>query len=103
MPTRGSPRARPERRTRGANAALTQLVAIYRSPSYSPMQHRVNDTAILDATVSELARSGWNAVKTSEREVEQGRLPVAALYLNMCQGPLAAEQLMPPEREGAVV
>src|SRR5256886_1614310 len=67
------------------------------------MQHRVNDTAILDATVSELARSGWNAVKTSEREVEQGRLPVAALYLNMCQGSLAAEQLMPLESDGAVV
>src|SRR5437016_9525658 len=67
------------------------------------MQHRVNDTAILDATVAELARSGWSAVKTSEREVEQGRLPVAALYLNMCQGALAAEQLMPLESDGAVV
>ena len=82
---------------------MTQLVAIYRSPSYSPMQHRVNDTAILDATVAELARSGWSAVKTSEREVEQGRLPAAALYLNMCQGALAAEQLMPLESDGAVV
>ena len=82
---------------------MTQLVAIYRSPSYSPLQHRVNDTAILDATVAELARSGWSAVKTSEREVEQGRLPAAALYLNMCQGALAAEQLMPLESDGAVV
>src|SRR5947208_16826966 len=67
------------------------------------MQHRVNDTAILDATVSELARSGWNAVKTTELEVEQGRLPAAQLYLNMCQGSLAAEQLMPLESDGAVV
>ncbi|PYP15337.1 MAG: hypothetical protein DMD52_10880 [Gemmatimonadetes bacterium] len=82
---------------------MAQLVAIYRSPSYSPMQHRVNDTAILDATVSELVRSGWGAVKISEREVEQGQLPVAALYLNMCQGSLAAEQLMPLESDGAVV
>ena len=82
---------------------MTQLVAIYRSPSYSPLQHGVNDTAILDATVAELARSGWSAVKTSEREVEQGRLPAAALYLNMCQGALAAEQLMPLESDGAVV
>jgi len=82
---------------------VTQLVAIYRSPSYSPLQHGVNDTAILDATVAELARSGWSAVKTSEREVEQGRLPAAALYLNMCQGALAAEQLMPLESDGAVV
>src|SRR5437899_12397588 len=103
MPTRGSPRARPERRTRGANAALAQLVAIYRSPSYSPQQHRVNDTAILDATVAQLEAQGWRAVKTTEREVEQGRLPAAELYLNMCQGSLAAEQLMPLESDGAVV
>src|SRR6059058_5488372 len=103
MPTRGSPRARPERRTRGANAALAQLVAIYRSPSYSPQQHRVNDTAILDATVGLLEAGGWRAVKTTELEVEQGRLPTAELYLNMCQGSLAAEQLMPLESDGIVV
>ncbi len=82
---------------------MAQLVAIYRSPSYSPMQHRVNDTAVLDATVTALETKGWDAVKTSEREVEQGRLPVAELYLNMCQGSLAAEQLMPLECDGAVV
>src|SRR5438034_1703209 len=67
------------------------------------MQHRVNDTAVLDATVTALETKGWDAVKTSEREVEQGRLPVAELYLNMCQGSLAAEQLMPLECDGAVV
>src|SRR5256712_11752017 len=67
------------------------------------MQHRVNDSAILDATVGELTAKGWRAVKTSEFEVEQGQLPVAELYLNMCQGSLAAEQLMPLESDGAVV
>lgn len=82
---------------------MAQLVAIYRSPSYSPQQHRVNDTAILDATVGQLEAQGWRAVKTSEREVEQGRLPAAELYLNMCQGSLAAEQLMPLESDGIVV
>src|SRR3989442_15167405 len=60
------------------------------------MQHRVNDTAMLDATVAELARSGWSAVKTSEREVEQGRVPVAGLDPKMGPGALAAAQLMPP-------
>jgi len=55
------------------------LVAIYRSPSYSPLQHRVNDTAIMDATVERLAAQGWRAIKTTEREVEQGRLPTAPL------------------------
>ena len=82
---------------------MAQLVAIYRSPSYSPQQHRVNDTAILDATVGQLEAQGWRAVKTTEREVEQGRLPPAELYLNMCQGSLAAEQLMPLESDGIVV
>jgi len=56
---------------------LAQLVAIYRSPSYSPQQHRVNDTAILDATVGLLEAGGWRAIKTTELEVEQGRLPTA--------------------------
>jgi len=82
---------------------LAQLVAIYRSPSYSPLQHRVNDTAILDATVGLLEAEGWRATKTTELEVEQGRLPAAELYLNMCQGSLAAEQLMPLESDGVVV
>jgi hypothetical protein len=76
---------------------------MYRSPSYSPQQHRVNDTAILDATVGRLEAAGWRAIKTTEREVEEGRLPAAELYLNMCQGSLAAEQLMPLESDGIVV
>src|SRR3989454_2916554 len=67
------------------------------------MQHRVNDTAVLDATVTALETKGWDAIKTTEREVEQGRLPAAELYLNMCQGSLAAEQLMPLECDGAIV
>ncbi|HKI96043.1 MAG TPA: hypothetical protein VJ992_12225 [Gemmatimonadales bacterium] len=80
-----------------------RLVAVYRSPSYSPLQHRVNDTAILDATVACLSAGMTEVIKTSEREVEQGYLPAADLYLNMCQGSLAAEQLMPLEADGAVV
>jgi hypothetical protein len=82
---------------------VAHLVAIYRSPSYSPLQHGVNDTAILDATVARLEAEGWRATRTSEAEVEQGRLPTAELYLNMCQGSLAAEQLMPLESDGIVV
>jgi hypothetical protein len=82
---------------------LAQLVAIYRSPSYSPLQHLVNDTAILDATVVTLEGRGWRSTKTTELEVERGRLPAAELYLNMCQGSLAAEQLMPLESDGVVV
>ncbi len=82
---------------------MARLVAIYRSPSYSPLQHRVNDTAILDATVARLAARGMQVTATTERDVEQGHLPAAELYLNMCQGSLASEQLMPLEADGAVV
>src|SRR5206468_2299163 len=82
---------------------LAQLVAIYRNPSYSPLQHRVNDTAILDATVARLEAEGWRAIKTTEWEVERGRVPGAELYLNMCQGARAAEQLLSLESDGAVI
>src|SRR5438876_6616189 len=57
----------------------------------------------MDATVARLEAQGWRAIRTTEREGEQGRLPTAPLYLNMCQGSLAAEQLMPLESDGAVV
>jgi hypothetical protein len=67
------------------------------------MQHRDNDTAILAETAAELARRGWRVTNTSEEEVEKGRLPPGALYLNMCQGSLASEQLMPLEADGALV
>jgi hypothetical protein len=82
---------------------VPDLVAVYRRPSYSPLQHRSNDTAILAETAAELARHGWRVTNTSEEEVEKGRLPPGALYLNMCQGSLASEQLMPLEADGALV
>jgi hypothetical protein len=67
------------------------------------MQHRSNDTAILADTAAELARLGWRVIPATEEDVEQGRLPSGVLYLNMCQGPLASEQLMPFEGDGVVV
>ena len=73
---------------------MKRLVALYRSPTYSPQQHRQNDTAILDETVASLARRGWAVSKTSEAEVGAGRLPPAELYVNMCQGAAASERLM---------
>lgn len=82
---------------------MQDLVALYRRPSYSPQQHRDNDTAILADTTAELARQGWRVIKATEEDVEQGRLPSGVLYLNMCQGPLASEQLMPFEGDGVVV
>jgi len=82
---------------------LAELVAVYRRSSYSPLQHRCNDTAIMADTAAELERHGWRVTNTTEEEVEQGRLPAGALYLNMCQGSLASEQLMPLEADGALV
>lgn len=82
---------------------MKRLVALYRSPSYSPAQHRTNDTAIMDATVVGLESHGWHVEKTLELEVEQGRVPAADLFVNMCQGPLASERLAPIEADGALV
>jgi hypothetical protein len=73
---------------------MKRLVALYRSPTYSPAQHRSNDTAILDDTVVALERRGWQVTRTGEGEVEAGRLPAADLYVNMCQGPAASERLL---------
>jgi hypothetical protein len=73
---------------------MKRLVALYRSPTYSPQQHRQNDTAILDETVERLSARGWAVSKTSETDVVAGRLPPADLYVNMCQGAAASERLM---------
>jgi hypothetical protein len=82
---------------------VPELVAVYRRPSYSPQQHLSNDTAILADTTAEFARRGWRVTNTSEEEVERGKLPRGELYLNMCQGSLASEQLLPLEADGALV
>jgi len=82
---------------------VKQLAALYRSPSYSPNQHRCNDTAIMDAVVARLVAFGWGVQGTTEREVEQGEVPIADCYLNMCQGPKASAQLLEAELGEAVM
>ena len=79
---------------------MKRLVALYRSPTYSPEGHRRNDRAILDATVAGLAQRGWTVTASVEADVAAGRLPPADLYVNMCQGPAASERLLelvPPQ------
>jgi hypothetical protein len=80
--------------------ARPRLVAIFRSATYSPLHHGANDTAILEATVSELERLGWSAHRFSERHVVTRALPPAELYLNMCQGPAASHALLEHEAMG---
>ena len=77
-----------------------RLVAISRSPAYSPLQHEANDSAILDATVRELEALGWSARRVTEHAVAAGSLPDADLYLNMCQGPAASQVLVAHEAMG---
>ena len=72
---------------------MKRLVALYRNPTYSPLQHRTNDSAILEATTTELAAAGWQISVTTEVDVAQGRIPPADVYLNMCQGLEASEEL----------
>jgi hypothetical protein len=75
-------------------ARVKRLVALYRSPTFSPAQHRSNDTAILDDTVAALEGRGWHVTRMGEVDVASGRLPAADLYVNMCQGPAASERLL---------
>jgi hypothetical protein len=77
-----------------------RLVALFRSAAYSPLHHAANDTAILEATVSELERLGWSARRFSERNIVIRPLPPADLYLNMCQGPAASQALLEPAAMG---
>jgi len=58
---------------------MKRLVALYRSPTYSPAQHRSNDTAILDDTIAGLERRGWLVTRMGEGDVAAGRLPAADL------------------------
>jgi glutathione synthase/RimK-type ligase-like ATP-grasp enzyme len=91
-----------------------RVVALFRKASYSPNQHRTNDTAILEETISRLLAGGWSAARLDETAIENafdtgtdslrsGTLPDAELYLNMCQGPLAATALSALEASGACV
>lgn len=78
-----------------------QLVAIYRSASYSPGRHRSNDAAIMDATTARFAEAGWSVERLGEGDVEAGIVPDADLYLNMCQGRAASSRLLELEERGA--
>jgi hypothetical protein len=72
---------------------MKHVIALYRSPAYSPSQHLENDRAIMDAVVHQMDLAGWRTTKVSERVVAAGHLPAGDLYLNMCQGPDAAQRL----------
>lgn len=80
---------------------MMRLVAIYRSATYSPGRHRSNDAAIMDETTARLAADGWSVERLGEGDVEAGILPDADLYLNMCQGRAASEELLELEARGA--
>ncbi len=86
---------------------MKQVVALYRQASYSPNQHRTNDTAILDATVAHLEMRGYCAVRAGEDDIVDGRvldlIAGADLVLNMCQGPAASERLVPLEKDGVAI
>ena len=77
-----------------------ECVALYRDPAYSPHQHFANDTAIMDAVVTELEGQGWRVTRGSEGDLQSGVLPRADVYLNMCQGAVASEQLCTFEDRG---
>ena len=81
-----------------------RVVALFRKASYSPNQHRTNDTAILEETVARVVARGWTATRLDETEIESGAaIPPAELYLNMCQGARASEALQALEAKGVSI
>ena len=85
---------------------MKRLVALYRQASYSPNQHRTNDTAILDATIARLEARGWSATRGGETDVADGTvagLADADLIVNMCQGPAASAQLLELQAAGQTI
>ena len=88
---------------------MPRVVALFRKSSYSPAQHRTNDTAILDETLAHFVEAGWTVVRVDEAALGDGAdegaigdvVPADAdLYLSMCQGPATA-RLLGLERAGA--
>lgn len=77
-----------------------ECVALYRDPAFSPHQHLANDTAIMDAVVTEIEGQGWRVTRGSEGDLQSGVLPRADVYLNMCQGAAASERLCTFEDRG---
>lgn len=82
---------------------MKKLIALYRQASYSPNQHRTNDTAILDAAVAQLAARGWRPSRADETSLDLADLQNADVVLNMCQGPAASERLVPLEQSGVPI
>ncbi len=83
------------------------VLALYRKSSYSPAQHRTNDTAILDDTLAHFTAAGWEVTRVDEaaldgEHADAAVVPEADLYLSMCQGPATAA-LLGLERAGALL
>ena len=81
------------------------VVGLFRQASYSPHQHRTNDTAILDRTLEHFAAAGWATAHLDETTLvgSAAALPPAALYLSMCQGEAASRTLLALESAGATL
>ncbi|HEY0778327.1 MAG TPA: hypothetical protein VGD56_10225 [Gemmatirosa sp.] len=90
---------------------MPRVVALFRKSSYSPAQHRTNDTAILDDTLAHFGDAGWDMVRVDEAALgadgaDDAPPPAdvvprdADLYLSMSQGPATA-RLLGLERAGA--
>ncbi len=70
-----------------------RAVAIYRNPRFSPQRHMSNDKLIMDAVVEAMTDLGWSVEAADERQIEEGLVPAAPVYVNMCQGPVASQAL----------
>ncbi len=57
----------------------------------------------MNAVAAALMVRGWRLSRSSEELLDDGPLPAADLYLNMCQGEPASERLMLLEQAGATL
>jgi hypothetical protein len=78
-----------------------RALGIYREPEFSPGKVEA-DAAILDATMAELKREGFEIQTTDAVSFATGAPARADIVLAMCQGPRALKRLAEVEQAGAL-
>ena len=75
---------------------MSRVLALYRKSSYSPAQHRTNDTAILDSTLAHFAAAGWDVTRVDEAALGEAAADGAAADgSDQAGGPDASRALVP--------
>lgn len=79
-----------------------EIIGVYREPEYSPGKVEA-DSAILDAVLEQLRRSGAETTALDAARFASGQFPTPHMVLAMCQGEQGLARLSAAEEAGAVV